>query len=59
MTIKANTDGTSGNVGIGTTGPGALLHLITNNADDSGGIRMERTLRDDGRYNEYISSLVI
>ena len=46
----------AGNVGIGTTGPAALLHLVTNNADDSGGIRMERTSATTGRYNQYISS---
>jgi hypothetical protein len=46
----------SGNVGIGPTNPGALLHLITNNSDDSGGIRIERTSGTAGRYNEYISS---
>lgn len=45
-----------GSVGIGTANPGALLHLVSNNPDDSGGIRIERTSATTGRYNLEIVS---
>ena len=45
-----------GNVGIGTSSPSSKLHLVSNDADDSGGIRLERTSGTTGRYNEFISS---
>ncbi|MFH1193309.1 MAG: hypothetical protein V1656_03290, partial [Candidatus Jorgensenbacteria bacterium] len=46
----------SGNVGIGTSGPGALLNLSSNGGGDTNGLRLTNTAAGGGDYKMWVTA---